>query len=116
MLFAQLLAMSGTAGLTLALIRRVRALFWAAVGAICAVMLPGSGRERRKPRRVMNPLEPKHTAVILAHSVPATSMLARVGELPVLRGDVPLYLATAWPARSYGRNLRLPLPSCFFRR
>ena len=85
MLFARLLAMSGTAGLTLALIRRVRALFWAAVGAICAVMLPGSARpEKRKRLREADPAAHGHTAVILAQSVPANSMLARVGELPVL--------------------------------
>ena len=32
MLLAKMVGMGGTAGLTLGLIRRVRALFWAAVG------------------------------------------------------------------------------------
>ena len=52
MLFAQLVGMGGTAGLTLGLIRRVRALFWTAVGAGCAMMQSGSARrERSKVRR-----------------------------------------------------------------
>src|ERR1035441_5132910 len=51
MLFAKLVGVTGTAGLTLALIRRVRALFWTAVGAICAVMLPGSARPARREKR-----------------------------------------------------------------
>jgi phosphatidylglycerophosphate synthase len=85
MLFARLLAMSGTAGLTLALIRRVRALFWAAVGAICAVMLPGSGRlAERKIKETSDPAEHGHAALIMAQGIPIDSMLARVGELPVL--------------------------------
>ena len=81
MLFARLVSISGTAGLTLALIRRIRALFWAAIGAICAVLVPGSARQEKQ---TADTPEHRHTAVILAHSVPASSLLARVGELPVL--------------------------------
>ena len=85
MLFAQLVGMSGTAGLTLALIRRVRALFWAAVGAICAVMLPGSARrEKRKVQDNADRTEHGYTAIILAQGLPTDSLLARVGALPVL--------------------------------
>ena len=85
MLFAQLVGMSGTAGLTLALIRRVRALFWAAVGAICAVMLPASARrEKRKVQDNADRTEHGYTAIILAQGLPADSLLARVGALPVL--------------------------------
>ena len=85
MLFARLLAMSGTAGLTLALIRRVRALFWAAVGAICAVMLPRAGRrENVMLGRTVDPAEHGHAAVIMAQGIPIDSLQARVGELPVL--------------------------------
>jgi len=84
MLFARLVAMSGTAGLTLALIRRMRALFWAATGAICAVMLPASARREGRQARRVDTAGHGHTAVILAHSVPANYMLARVGKLPVL--------------------------------
>ena len=85
MLFAKLVGVTGTAGLTLALIRRVRALFWTAVGAICAVMLPGSARrENRKVENDADRTEHGHTAVILAQQIPAHAILARVGELPVL--------------------------------
>ena len=39
MLIAKIFGVSGTAGLTLALCRRVRAVFWAAVGAVCMVVM-----------------------------------------------------------------------------
>ena len=82
MLFARLVGITGTAGLTLALIRRVRALFWTAVGAICAVMLPGSARhENRKVRHDADRTEHGYTAIILAQLIPAYALLARVGEL-----------------------------------
>ena len=84
-LLAKLLGMGGAVGLTLGLIRRTRALFWAAAGAICAVTLPGPAR-RRKPK-VPEPGDSSghgHTAIILAHGVPADSLLASVGALPVL--------------------------------
>ena len=85
MLFAKLVGVTGTAGLTLALIRRVRALFWTAVGAICAVMLPGSARrESRKVEDNADRTEHGYTAIILAQGVKADSLLARVGALPVL--------------------------------
>ena len=85
MLFARLVGFTGTAGLTLALIRRVRALFWTAVGAICAVMLPGSARrENRKVQHDADRTEHGYTAIILAQLTPAYALLARVGALPVL--------------------------------
>jgi phosphatidylglycerophosphate synthase len=85
MLFAKLVGVTGTAGLTLALIRRVRALFWATVGAICAVSLPGSARrENRKVTDNADRTEHGYTAVILAKVTPDHTILERVGELPVL--------------------------------
>jgi hypothetical protein len=39
MLIANLFGVTGTAGLTLALCRRVRSIFWAAVGATCMTMM-----------------------------------------------------------------------------
>ena len=85
MLFAQLMGMSGTAGLTLGLIRRVRALFWAAVGAGCAVMQPGSARkERPEVQGTGDAAGHGHAAIILAQATPADWLLARVGALPVL--------------------------------
>ena len=41
MLIARFLDVSGTAGLTLALCRRARSIFWAAVGAMCMVLMKG---------------------------------------------------------------------------
>ena len=85
MLFAQLMGMSGTVGLTLGLIRRVRALFWAAIGAGCAVMQPGSARrERPELQGAGDTAGHGHAAIILAQATPADSLLARVGALPVL--------------------------------
>src|SRR5262249_36501480 len=62
MLLARLFGMTATVGLTLGLIRRVRALFWAAVGVICAAMLPESRSENREPRPAADPIDPGHTA------------------------------------------------------
>jgi hypothetical protein len=44
MLIAKILGLMGTTGLTLALCRRVRAVFWAGVGAICMVALKRTGK------------------------------------------------------------------------
>jgi phosphatidylglycerophosphate synthase len=85
MLLARLAGVGATAGLTLGLIRRVRALFWAAAGASCAVTLSGPARSQKPELR--NTADPdKHggAAVILAQGVPAESVLMRVGALPVL--------------------------------
>ena len=41
MLITKLFGVTGTAGLTLALCRRARAVFWAAVGAICLILMKG---------------------------------------------------------------------------
>ena len=85
MLLATLVGMGGTAGLTLSLIRRVRALFWSAIGALCAVMLHGTARrERPKVQDAAHPAENGNAAVILAQGVSIDSILARVGALPVL--------------------------------
>ena len=86
MLLTKLVGIGGTAGLTLALIRRVRALVWAAVGAACAITLPGSIRrmESNMKSEDGDRAPQGHTAIILARGVPAGSLLARVGALPVL--------------------------------
>jgi phosphatidylglycerophosphate synthase len=85
MLLAQLAGMSGTVGLTLGLIRRVRALFWSAMGALCAAMLPGTARrEKPKVQDTAHPAGNGHAAIILARGVPVDSILTRVGALPVL--------------------------------
>jgi phosphatidylglycerophosphate synthase len=85
MLFAQLVGIGGTVGLTLALIRRIRALFWAAAGAICLLVLPKSTRrDESEPRSHSEPVRLSDTAVILTHELPSDTLLARVGGLPVL--------------------------------
>jgi hypothetical protein len=51
MLIARLLGVPGTAGLTLALCRRARIMFWAAVGAVCMILMKtpsGFGRAAAK--------------------------------------------------------------------
>jgi phosphatidylglycerophosphate synthase len=85
MLFAKMLGMGGTAGLTLGLIRRIRALFWAAVGVLCLVKMPQSARGGQPTQdHEDKPAGDIHTAIILANGLPVDLLLARVGELPVL--------------------------------
>ena len=82
MLLARLANVGATAGLTLGLIRRVRALFWAGAGALCAVALSRPARQQKaEPRKTEND---GGAAVILAQGFPAESVLMRVGALPVL--------------------------------
>lgn len=85
MLLAKMLGIGGTAGLTLGLIRRIRALFWAAVGVLCLVKLPQAARrDKSTPVHEDKAAGDIHTAIILAYGHPMDSLLARVGELPVL--------------------------------
>ena len=104
MLITRLLGITGTSGLTLALCRRVRAIFWAAIGALCLTLMKGSTREpalvpdSNKPVQdhnekdiTMNTTQQKNdspSAIIFAncerHSFAYISSLARVGTLPVL--------------------------------
>ena len=44
MLIAKMFGVAGTAGLTLALCRRARAIFWAAVGAMCMIVMKRTGK------------------------------------------------------------------------
>jgi hypothetical protein len=46
MLITKLFGVAGTAGLTLALCRRARSVFWAAIGAMCLIVM------KRQSRRV----------------------------------------------------------------
>jgi phosphatidylglycerophosphate synthase len=81
MLLARLAHVGATAGLAMGLIRRVRALFWAGAGALCAVALSRPARQKAEPRK---PEYDGGAAVILAQGFPAESVLMRVGALPVL--------------------------------
>jgi uncharacterized protein (TIRG00374 family) len=107
MLIVRMFGLSGAAGLTLSVTRRLRALFWAAVGSLCLVMLSRSRKPNTSddsthastwvPEEPASPREPQnkndsahhsHVAVILAYDLPGCggfgSLLPRVGTLPVL--------------------------------
>jgi uncharacterized protein (TIRG00374 family) len=107
MLIVKLLGLSGAAGLTLALTRRLRALFWAAIGGLCLVALAKSKKRqntddsthasiRVREDRILPPEPQKrialgarsHIAIILAQNlhdgIGFGSRLPEVGSLPVL--------------------------------
>ena len=100
-LIGKIFGLSPAAGLTLAFARRARALFWAAVGSFCLVLLSKSNRAGDSEQRTDNTERPTsnseaqakingqtHVAVILAdnlqHSGRDERPLARVGTLPIL--------------------------------
>src|SRR5277367_2780745 len=105
MLIVKMFGLTAATGLTLAFVRRLRALFWATVGVLCLVMLA----KRRKQNNLLGsgeeimqtgaePISPKeshaerevadpHTAVIFATNLGAAgfgSPMPQVGALPVL--------------------------------
>ena len=106
MLIVQMFGLSGAAGLTLAFTRRLRALFWAAVGGVSLVVLSKSSKQSNSgdSREITNtiPQEPtaleaqpksespagSHIAVILANNlrvgVGFGSSIPQVGALPVV--------------------------------
>ena len=103
MLIAEQLGLSGAAGLTLGLARRVRAVFWATVGGVCLVLLSqrrkqivssssvtapktSTAGETRNESVAAQAARP-HMAVILANNFPdcsAKEELPRVGAIPIL--------------------------------
>jgi len=88
MLIAQLFGLTAAAGLTLGLARRVRAIFWAAVGGLCVSMLSKSkGRTPAGQPETQSLSRGSHIAVIFANKLicgGSGSRLPRVGALPVL--------------------------------
>jgi phosphatidylglycerophosphate synthase len=109
MLIVKMFGLSAATGLTLAFVRRTRALFWAGVGGLCLAVLakpkkrsgPVEGSSRfESDEEIMkiesaageSPISSKpvihfHTAIILANNLGAfgfTSPMPRVGALPVL--------------------------------
>jgi phosphatidylglycerophosphate synthase len=103
MLIAGMFGLSAATGLTLALARRLRAIFWAAVGGLCLIILSKSTKagssddSTRKSFRKQSTAPTaapnnvpghQHIAVILAdklhHAGSLVSPLLRVGTLPVL--------------------------------
>ena len=106
MLIAKMFGLTGAAGLTLAFIRRLRALFWAAVGILCLVIFskrtkqssntasgedivyiesePISSKEPSTPIRLQRR---SHLAVVLANNLGTigfASPLPQVGAVPIL--------------------------------
>jgi phosphatidylglycerophosphate synthase len=105
MLITKLFGIIATSGLTLALCRRARAIFWAAVGTICLIVMkrvtgPNETDSESGPElqgrsgggameQAMNPVQQKHTqAVIIVaneeNSGGFSASMARVGTLPIL--------------------------------
>jgi phosphatidylglycerophosphate synthase len=107
MLIVQMFGLSGAAGLTLAFTRRLRAIFWAAVGGLWLVVLSKSRKQSHSEDRALAAIrvgkEPmlsaapqkksaspgrSHTAVILANNLHdgdnLGSAIPQVGALPVL--------------------------------
>lgn len=104
MLMLQLFGFTGALGLSLALTRRLRALFWGAAGAVCLFLLsrsskiPSSQQEPKTgssfkvnpesgsdPMSEVDPIGRTHLAIILADSSHGLAgPLAQVGTVPVL--------------------------------
>ena len=88
MLIAKMFGLTAAAGLTLGLARRVRAIFWAAVGGLCMVVLSKSKSGASSgPPETKSASRGSHVTVILANTLACGglgSRLPRVGALPVL--------------------------------
>ena len=92
MLIARMFGLTGAVGFTVAIARRVRAIFWAAVGVLCLVVLSKSKAAvtamTQKLARPQTQAGSGHVAVILAGNMNEDSSfqsrLAEVGALPVL--------------------------------
>ena len=117
MLIVKMFGLAGAAGLTLAFIRRMRALFWAGVGGLCLLILARTKQTSRiaKSEDLMQTqsnlagdlqtvaLEQRtsHVAVILAHNLgelSSASPMPQVGAVPILLRSV-LGAAKAGAAR-----------------
>jgi uncharacterized protein (TIRG00374 family) len=109
MLIVKMFGLTGATGLTLALVRRLRALFWAAMGGLCLVVLSKTQTKTQKQnslesgedimpieREPVSPTESQthtepalesHIAVILANNLGAAALgspMPQVGALPIL--------------------------------
>ncbi|MBV8070876.1 MAG: flippase-like domain-containing protein [Acidobacteriaceae bacterium] len=90
-LIMKMFGLGGAAGLVFGIARRIRSLFWAAVGVICLVVLSKSKKHEStgsSPERKLQVLKPGPTAVVIADSGnnddAPVSPLMRVGTLPIL--------------------------------
>jgi phosphatidylglycerophosphate synthase len=105
MLIAKMFGLSGVVGLSIALTRRVRAIFWTAVGGLCLFLLSKSKAHRtsgeslsggiaKTPKSAMDSQEasPRFTSIIFANTFRGTgeagSPLMPVGELPILLRNI----------------------------
>ena len=101
MLIVKIFGLSGATGLALAFTRRLRALFWSAVGVLCLVKLSKTTQQtnligsndnimRVESESMSTKSAPEmrestgHTAVILANSFGFGSPMPKVGALPIL--------------------------------
>jgi uncharacterized protein (TIRG00374 family) len=93
MLIAKIFGLSGGQGLTLGLTRRIRAIFWAAIGGLCLVLLskskkPDHTRTLRETRSENPPAKHSPMVVILANNAQGYSRFGaphpRIGALPLL--------------------------------
>jgi phosphatidylglycerophosphate synthase len=88
MLIAKMFGFAPAIGFTVALARRVRALFWAAVGGLCIVIMSKSTRRASSAQlQTQSAVGGSHVAVIVANNLACGnfgSRLPRVGALPVL--------------------------------
>jgi len=88
MLIAKIFSLTAAAGLALGLARRVRAIFWAAVGGLCVVVLSKSKRRASSGQpETQSVSRGSHFAVILANKLVCGGLgspLPHVGALPVL--------------------------------
>ena len=60
MLIAKIFGVTGTAGLTLALCRRARTVFWAGIGAMCMIVMKKADAPRRIAAKLDPAVEPSH--------------------------------------------------------
>ncbi|HWC17707.1 MAG TPA: lysylphosphatidylglycerol synthase domain-containing protein [Terriglobales bacterium] len=104
MLTLKLFGLTAAVGLSLAVTRRLRALFWGAVGAACLFLLSRSSKgassdlkvktglpvntspgSQSEPKKEVDPIAGTHLAVVLADSSHGLAApLVRVGTVPVL--------------------------------
>jgi hypothetical protein len=60
MLIARIFGVTGTAGLTLALCRRARTVFWAGVGAMCMIVMKRAAAPKTRTAKPDAAVEPSH--------------------------------------------------------
>ncbi|MBV8552826.1 MAG: flippase-like domain-containing protein [Acidobacteriaceae bacterium] len=90
-LLVKMFGLGGAAGLALGIARRIRSLFWAAVGAICMTILSKSKKQETAggiSQRKLQVVNPEPTAVVIANSIysndESVPPLMRVGGIPIL--------------------------------